>query len=427
MPMKKVAFYTLGCKVNQVETEELKEAFLRQGYQAVDPAEAADVYIINTCTVTHVGDKKSRAAIRRALRRNPGARVVVTGCLVQTNPEQVENIPGVSLMVDNQEKGKIPLMVAELTGEPIPAATDTGLHPVLYGKRHERTRAFIKIQDGCNSFCTYCIVPYARGRISSKGVQDVRLQMQRLLELGYREIVLTGIHTGLYGSDLKDTDLVSLLKSLLGLKGDYRLRLSSIEPLEVTPQLLEIVQCEERICKYLHIPLQSGSDKILKAMNRRYNREYYRDLLRGIYERTPDIGLGADVMVGFPGESDQDFAATYDVLAQAPLHNLHVFKYSRREGTPAALMTDQVEETVKQVRSQALLDLAQHKKNEFIKGIKGKVQKVLVEKRLGDSTYSGLSDNYIEVRWESAQDRRGEFAPVKITSQEGDLALGSLV
>ncbi|MGI6434286.1 MAG: tRNA (N(6)-L-threonylcarbamoyladenosine(37)-C(2))-methylthiotransferase MtaB [Syntrophomonadaceae bacterium] len=425
--MKKAAFYTLGCKVNQVETEELKEALLKQGFAVVDFDDIADIYIINTCTVTHVSDKKSRAVIRRAVRRNPRAFVVVTGCLAQTNPEQIEAISGVSLVVDNRSKEKIPLMVAELTGQPIPESTAEGLHPVLYGSRHERTRAFIKIQDGCHSYCTYCIVPHTRGGVRSKKAEHVQLEMQHLLELGYREIVLTGIHTGLYGYDLENTDLTALLKQLLQLDGDYRLRLSSIEPLEISPALLEVVQHEKKVCKYLHIPLQSGSDSILKAMNRRYNREFYYDLLYNIARQIPGIGLSADVMVGFPGESAADFRATYDLLAELPLHNLHVFKYSRREGTPAAGMAGQIEEAVKQERSQTLLKLARRKRNEAIDNIRGQVLRVLVEKRMGDSTYTGLSDNYIELSWDSRQDLRGEFALIRIVGRQQGLALGCTV
>lgn len=425
--MKKAAFYTLGCKVNQVETEELKEAFLKHGYEVVDFNEVADIYIINTCTVTHVSDRKSRASIRQAIRRNPRAFVVVTGCLAQTNPEQIKAIPGVALVVDNQSKEKIPLIVAGLTGKEIPEGARPGLNPVFYSRRHERTRAFIRIQDGCHSYCTYCIVPYSRGGVRSKKVEHVQLELRHLLELGYREIVLTGIHTGLYGYDLENTDLTALLKQLLQVEGDYRLRLSSIEPLEISPRLLEVVQREERVCKYLHIPLQSGSDSILRAMNRRYNRQYYHDLLQNIARQIPGVGLSADVMVGFPGESQGDFMATYDLLAELPLLDLHVFKYSRREGTPAASMDGQIEEAVKQERSRTLLKLARRKQHEAIENVRGQILKVLVEKRTGDLTYTGLSDNYIEVRWDSQQDLRGEFVPIRIVGQQQGIALGCSV
>ena len=422
--MKKAAFYTLGCKVNQVDTEQIKEAFLKQGYQVVDFNEAADIYVINTCTVTHVSDRKSRAVIRRAARRNPLAQIVVTGCLAQADPDQIKAIPGVSMVVDNQDKERIP----DLVGGTVRGDADgvfASLTPVLFTGRHERTRAFIKIEDGCHSYCSYCIVPYTRGAVRSKRPEHVQAELQRLVELGYREIVLTGIHTGLYGYDLKNINLTELLKQLLGeVDGDYRIRLSSIEPLEICPALLQLVQQEPRICRHFHVPLQSGSDTVLKAMNRRYNGQYYRDLILEISKRIPGVGLSADVMVGFPGESRQDFQATYDLLAELPLLDLHVFKYSRREGTPAALMKGQIDEGVKQERSQALLQLARDKHFQRLENSCGQMLRVLVEQRIQAQTYTGLSDNYIEVRWDSSRDLRGEFAKVRIIGQEQGVAMG---
>lgn len=422
--MKKAAFYTLGCKVNQVDTEQIKEAFLKQGYQVVDFNEAADIYVINTCTVTHVSDRKSRAVIRRAARRNPLAQIVVTGCLAQADPDQIKAIPGVSMVVDNQDKERIP----DLVGGTVKGDADgvfASLAPVLFTSRHERTRAFIKIEDGCHSYCSYCIVPYTRGPVRSKRPEHVQAELQRLVELGYREIVLTGIHTGLYGYDLKNINLTELLKQLLGeVDGDYRIRLSSIEPLEICPALLQLVQQEPRICRHFHVPLQSGSDAVLKAMNRRYNGQYYRDLILEISKRIPGVGLSADVMVGFPGESQQDFQATYDLLAELPLLDLHVFKYSRREGTPAALMKGQIDEGVKQERSQALLQLARDKHLQRLENSCGQMLRVLVEQRIQAQTYTGLSDNYIEVRWDSSRDLRGEFAKVRIIGQEQGVAMG---
>lgn len=425
--MRKAAFYTLGCKVNQVETEQIKESFMKQGYQIVDFNEAADIYVINTCTVTHVSDRKSRAVIRRATRRNPLAEVVVTGCLAEIDPDQIKAIPGVSLVVGNQDKESIPELLGGFTGQEAHRGS-TPLKPVLFTSRHERTRAFIKIEDGCNSYCTYCIVPYARGAVRSKAPHHVQSELQRLVDLGYREIVLTGIHTGLYGYDLKNTNLTELLHLLLAeVDGDYRLRLSSIEPLEVSPQLLDLVKREPRMCRHFHIPLQSGSNTVLKAMNRRYDRQYYRDLILSIARQIPGVGITADVMVGFPGESEADFQATYDLLAGLPVADLHVFKYSRREGTPAALMSGQVEETLKQERSQLLLQLAREKHLQRLQDAYHEVLRVLVEERIGERAYSGLSDNYIEVKLESCEDLRGTFVWACITGQEQGLAVGRVL
>lgn len=421
--MRKAAFYTLGCKVNQVDTEEIKEGFLRRGYQVVDFNQAADVYVINTCTVTHVSDKKSRAVIRRAARRNPLATIVVTGCLAHIDPEQIRAIPGVTIVTDNNSKARIPELIEGCTAI-TPRATAT-LNPVIYAQRHERTRAFIKIQDGCHSYCSYCIVPYTRGAVRSKSPANVEQELQRLVELGYREIVLTGIHTGLYGYDLKDTDLAGLLKKLLkAVPGDYRIRLSSIEPLEVTPDLIDVAANCERVCRHFHIPLQSGSDAVLKAMNRRYDRMFYRQLMIDTARFVPGVGLSADVMVGFPGESEADFQDTLDLLHELPLLDLHVFKYSRREGTPAALMSHQVAEAVKQERSQRLLELARIKHAQAVEKTCGQLLSVLAEQKIGERTYTGLSDNYIAVRWESQADSRGEFVPIRITGQKEGIACG---
>ncbi len=424
--MKRAAFYTLGCKVNQVETEEIKEGFLRQGYQLVDFNETADVYVINTCSVTHVSDKKSRAVIRRAARRNPLATIAVTGCLAQLDPDQIKALPGVSLVVDNKSKDKIPQLIESSTA-PFDAADNKALNAVLFNHRHNRTRAFIKIQDGCDSYCSYCIVPYSRGAVRSKTPADVERELRRLVQLGYREMVLTGIHTGLYGYDLNDVNLAALLRRLLeAVPGDYRLRLSSIEPLEVSPELIEIAAREERICRHFHVPLQSGSNAILKAMNRRYDRDYYRELMLQISRRIPAVGLSADVMVGFPGEEENDFQATYDLLNQLPMLDLHVFKYSRREGTPAALMSNQVPEEVKQERSKILLELARAKHYQALQNSRSQVLKVLVEQKCRQQTYNGLSDNYITVRWESPVDMRGQFAWVRISGQKQGAAVGRL-
>lgn len=421
--MRKAAFYTLGCKVNQVDTEEIKEGFLRRGYQVVDFNEAADVYVINTCTVTHVSDKKSRAVIRRAARRNPVATIVVTGCLAQAHPEQIKALPGVSMVVDNKSKEIIPDLIEGGT-ETLPTRVST-LNPVIYDQRHERTRAFIKIQDGCHSYCSYCIVPYTRGAVRSKRPADVEQELRRLIELGYREIVLTGIHTGLYGYDLRNIDLAGLVKRLLQVvPGDYRIRLSSIEPLEVTPELIELAASQERVCRHFHIPLQSGSAAVLKAMNRRYDPQFYHQLMITIARHIPGVGLSADVMVGFPGESEAEFQHTFNLLNELPMLDLHVFKYSRREGTPAALMSHQVAEEVKQQRSQRLLQLARSKRAQALENTRGEILQVLVEQKIGERTYTGLSDNYIPVRWESPADLRGEFLPIRITGQQEGTASG---
>lgn len=426
----RVALNTLGCKVNQVETEQIKEDFMARGYQIVDFDQEADIYIVNTCTLTHTSDKKSRALLRRAVRKNPQAIVAAIGCVAQVDAGQLAAIKGVNIVVGNDRKENLPDIIEEYlqtrqqTQKIIqgPIHISDGMKPVLYTNRHRRTRAFIKIQDGCESFCTYCIVPYARGPMRSKSPENVLMEVERLVALGYREIVLTGIHTGFYGADMEDWNLARLLHKIFKcIKGHYRIRLSSIEALEVSDELMEIIASEPGMCRHLHIPLQSGSDHILKLMNRRYKRNDYQHLLERAAHRIPDIALTADVMVGFPGESDQDFNDTFELLRDLPIYGLHVFSFSPRTGTRAASMTPAVDERVKHRRSRLLLDLARVKQKEFIHKCTGKELEILVERESGDELYQGLSDNYIEVELPSREDKIGQF--VKTTLGEGARAV----
>lgn len=435
--MKKVAFHTLGCKVNQVETEQMKEQFLREGYQIVDFHDRADFYIINTCTVTHSSDRKSRAMLRRAIRRNPEAMVIAIGCLAQVDAAQLTAIPGLSLIVGNQEKEDI-LKLVEGRGIagygpsphvvcPQPVA-EKKLPPVLYTRRHERTRAFVKIQDGCQSFCSYCIVPFARGPSRSKLPQDVIYEIQQLVDLGYHEIVLTGIHTGLYGKDLEDGSLSDLLRLVFSrVEGDYRIRLSSLEPLEFDEELLDMASGGEKLCRHFHIPLQSGSNRILRAMNRRYDREYYGKLVWDIVHRVKGVAITADVMVGFPGEEDKDYQDTLALLRDLPLSDLHVFKYSERPGTAAAKMKGKVNVSIKEKRSSELIQLAETKKQHFINRKLGQKFRILVEQKTGVDFYRGLSDNYFTLELYSPRDITGELVGAELESVENGIARGRLV
>jgi threonylcarbamoyladenosine tRNA methylthiotransferase MtaB len=432
--LKKIAFYTLGCKVNQVETEQLKEEFIRRGYEIVEFRDKADVYLINTCTVTHVSDRKSRAIIRRAVRSHPQALVAVTGCMAQVASKELAGIEGIDLIVSNLDKENIADIIEALDPEqekpviiePL-SDKDRKLRPVLYSHQHERTRAFVKIQDGCESGCSYCIVPRARGPVRSKLPEHVLQEIEQLLSLGYREIVLTGIHTGFYGKDLDNWDLLSLFNKILAEnKAQYRLRLSSVEPLEVSPELIDLVSSNSRICRHFHIPLQSGSNRILKDMNRRYSREYYYDLLQGIAAQIPGVALTTDVMVGFPGEDDKDFQDSYDLIDSLPFMDLHVFPYSRRPGTRAASMEPQVLPQKKQARSQQLIQLARQKHSNFITSQVGQELTLLVEKQIGEEDYIGLSDNYIEVNFQSPHDLRGELVRVRVEEINDNRATGRL-
>ncbi len=417
----RVAFRTLGCKVNQVETEQLKEEFLARGYRLVDFTQEAEIYIINTCTVTHTSDRKCRAVIRRAIRQNPSALVAAIGCMAQVNAEQLTMIEGLNLIVANSEKEDIVNIIEGYLAEGTNTcrvlnaswSETTGMKTVNYTRAHQRTRGFIKIQDGCENYCTYCIVPYARGPVRSKKPEQVFLEIEQMLALGYRELVLTGIHTGLYGYDLQDWDISRLIKEIFTrIKGRYRIRLSSIEPLEVSERLLEIAASEPGLCRHLHIPLQSGSDNILRAMNRKYDRKYYKELLQSISAQIPDIALTADIMVGFPMESESDFMQSLELLQELPVYDMHVFQYSMRSGTAAALLSPQVKEPEKHRRSQLLINAARGKKGEFIKGLGGRELEILVEKKTGPNLYQGLSDNYVSVEVKSQEEISGEFLKV---------------
>jgi len=434
--MRKVAFYTLGCKVNQVETEQIKEDFINRGYTIVDFEEPADIYIINTCTVTHVSDRKSRAIIRRAVKKNPRAIVAAIGCMAEANAKQLANIEGVQAIIGNKEKENTAEIVERLAacGQREPEVITGDICPqdklksVMYSQQHERTRAFVKIQDGCRSFCSYCIVPYVRGPVRSKMPEDVVAEVKQLLSLGYKEVVLTGIHTGLYGLDLDKWDLVRLLRLILDqVRGDYRIRLSSIEPLEVKKELIDMVLAEQRLCRHFHIPLQSGSDRILKAMGRNYSRGYYRLLIERIGDKIKGVAFTTDVMVGFPGERDEDFEDTYNLLSDLPVSDMHVFKYSRRPGTKAASLFPEVEDKKKKQRSAELLKLAKKKRQLFLKNCLGQELTLLVEKRLNGNKYTGLTDNYIEVVFSSSCDLRGEFVHVRLTDIKGDDVVSGMV
>lgn len=433
--MARVAFHTLGCKVNQVETEGLKEVFLRKGYQIVDFLQAADVYVINTCTVTHVSDRKSRALIRRARKINPNAVVVAAGCLAQVNPDQLAELEGINLIVGNGNKERVADLVEnyleqgkrslETYVDVIPKERKPG--QIIYSQLHERTRAFVKIQDGCQSYCSYCIVPYARGPVRSKSPEDVLEEIGQLLDLGYKEIVLTGIHSGFYGIDIEGWDLHRLLDLIFDrFPGDYRIRLSSIEPVELTRPLVNLAAAEERMCRHFHIPLQSGSDRILKDMRRRYQREDYRRLVEETAALIPGAAFTTDVMVGFPGESELDFQDSYDLINELPFYRLHVFKYSRRQGTPAAEMENQVDEDVKNRRSEILLDLGRKKRISFEKRFIGTKLRLLVEQYLGDYKYIGISDNYIEVLFESRQDFQGQMIDAIVQEVRDNGPFGNL-
>lgn len=416
--MKTVAFHTLGCKVNTYESNTMLKIFNEAGYQEVDFKQVADVYVINTCTVTNTGDSKSRQMIRKAIRKNPKATICVVGCYSQTAPEEIEKIEGVGVVLGTQYRSDIVKYVDEHleTGEMV-IKVDNVMNlrkfEDLNIDRFKNTRAFLKIQDGCNNFCTYCIIPYARGRVRSRQKESVLNQAQRLVDNGYVEIVLTGIHTAGYGEDLDDYSFYELLVDLVKIKGLKRLRISSIETSQISDEIIDLIGSNEIIVDHLHVPLQAGSDATLKRMNRKYTTAEYLEKINKIRSYLPNIAFTTDVIVGFPGETDEEFEETYNFIKQVNYSELHVFPYSPRKNTPAAKMKDQVNDQIKHERANRLLQLSKELNHEFALKQIGKTLKVLFEKRDGEYLI-GHAGDYLKVKVKTADNLIGEIVTIKI-------------
>ncbi|MBO8136721.1 MAG: tRNA (N(6)-L-threonylcarbamoyladenosine(37)-C(2))-methylthiotransferase MtaB [Desulfotomaculum sp.] len=435
MGQKTVAIRTLGCKVNQTESSAIAELFKKRGYSTASFDEAADIYIINTCTVTHLGDRKSRQTIRRAIKKNPDALIVVTGCYAQTSPGEIIEIPGVDLVVGTADKHKIVDLVEQALKEnlrPFSMVTDvyeqTSFQEMPTVTESGKTRAFIKVQEGCDNYCAYCIIPYARGPLRSRRMESIIDEVKKLVARGYKEIVLTGIHTGAYGIDFKDgTRLSTLVKQLLKLPGLKRLRLSSVEPNDITPELTEAAASSSVFCRHLHIPLQSGDDYILKLMRRRYTTSDFAKMIADIRSKIPGIAITTDVIVGFPGETDEMFANTYKFCQDINFAGMHVFKYSPREGTAAANFPDQVDHGKKEERSKRLIELAGRMAQNYAQQAVGSTVEVLAEQRVeGKNSWEGLTDTYLRVEFPSADDLQGKIVDVYITGAEQAKLYGKL-
>jgi threonylcarbamoyladenosine tRNA methylthiotransferase MtaB len=431
----------LGCKVNQEETASLMEMFRKRGFQLVDFKSPADVYIINTCTVTHTADQKSRQMIRRAISRQPDALVAVVGCYSQVSPDDVLAIPGVDLVVGTRGRAKLVDLVEDILEKKRAGGfvkevnavdsleSDLEFEQLPLPDNPQRTRAFLKIEDGCDQYCAYCIIPDARGPVRSLSPELVKEQLGELICAGYREVVLTGVHTSAYGKDLPvGINLAALLRDLVKMPGDFRIRLSSVEPVDVSEELLEVMASSPRICRHLHLPLQSGDDEILEMMQRPYTTADYSELFQKAIKMIPDLAVTTDVMVGFPGETDRHFENTYDFIASLPFRDLHVFKYSPRPGTPAAEMSGQVKPRNKDERSRRLRELADTKARAFAEGALGETLDVLVERsyKKRPGYWQGITDNYLRVIFPSQEkELRGELLPVRmIRLAEEDLIEG---
>lgn len=435
--MAKIAFYTLGCKVNQADTASMENLFLRSGHQLVSFDGEADVYIINTCVVTNTGQRKSRQTIHRAIRKNPNALIVVTGCYPQTAAEEVKAIAGVDMIIGNQDRAQIVQLVEERLAHRQTDTLDavhkltasTAFEEMAAGDITDKTRAFLKIQEGCNQFCTYCIIPYARGPLRSRSLESIRTETQRLISAGFKEIVLIGIHLGCYGKENPDgPTLYDAVKTVLDVPGVQRLRLGSLESVEVEPRLLTLMQEDARFCRHLHLPLQSGCDKTLQAMHRPYTTAKFKTLLADIKTRVPDIAITTDVIVGFPGETEADFETTCKFAESCGFSKMHIFPFSARKGTPAEKFAGAVTEAVKKERADILgrIDETMHKA--FLQAMVGQNAEVLFEQPAGEDYFEGLTGNYQRVFVKSGGlNLGGEILPVKITAFDGEKLLGEII
>jgi len=412
--MSTVAFHTLGCKVNHYETEAIWQLFKDANYERVEFETNADVFVINTCTVTNTGDKKSRQIIRRAIRQNPDAVVCVTGCYAQTSSAEIMEIPGVDIVVGTQDRHKLLDYIQQFQDERQPI---NGVGNIMKNRTYEelevpyftdRTRASLKIQEGCNNFCTFCIIPWARGLMRSRDPEKVVEQATQLVNSGYKEIVLTGIHTGGYGQDLKNYNLAQLLRDLDTIEGLERIRISSIEASQLTDEVIDVIGNSNKVVRHLHIPLQSGSDDVLKRMRRKYTMAHFSERLTKLHQALPDLAVTSDVIVGFPGESEDEFQETYDFIVNHHFSELHVFPSAPR-------MDKQVDEETKNVRVHKLISLSNQLAKEYASKFEDEVLEVIPEE-MGEEPHTlvGYADNYMKVRFEGDDSLIGQIVKVKI-------------
>jgi len=431
---KTVGFLTLGCKVNQYETEAMMEMFESRGYEVVDSNQRADVYVINTCTVTSLGDKKSRQFIRRSKRLNDEAIIGVVGCYSQVSPEEVEKIEGVNVIIGTNNRKQIVDVVEDINvWDKIVLVDDimkvTEFEELKIDTIKDKTRAFLKIQEGCNQYCSYCIIPYARGPIRSRKPENVISEVKRLAANGFKEIVLTGIHVASYGKDLDCVTLTEVLRKVHEVDGIERIRLSSLEPRMFTEEFITAIKEMPKFCNHFHLSLQSGCDTVLKRMNRKYTTEEYAGIVKRLRDELDNPSFTTDIIVGFPGETDEEFEATYAFAKEMGFSQIHVFKYSPREGTPASKMAEQVPGDVKSLRSNKLIKLVETMSDTYMDSFVGKEVQVLLE---GDfeampNYLEGLDDHYMRVAVEAPSDLKKNMQLVRIIRRENDVLIGELV
>lgn len=429
---KTVSLHTLGCKLNFSETSTIGKEFLKNGYSIVDFDSKADVYVFNTCTVTENAEKECRQLVRRALRNNPDAFVIVTGCYAQLRPEEIAQIEGVDVVLGSNEKFKIFSLLDDFTKKELSCIYVSPLDELnQFGKASSneadsRTRAFFKIQDGCDYKCSFCTIPLARGKSRSMNPDDVIDEFKLLVNQGYKEIILTGVNVGDYGKNYS-TDLYHLLQRMIQIEGDYRIRISSIEPNLLSDEIIELTATSDKLCKHFHIPLQSGSADILKLMQRRYSVDDYRTVIEKVVDKIPECGIGIDVIVGFPGETEKHFDETYKFLTGLPFSYLHVFTYSERPNTKAVSLPGKVEVNERKRRNNMLRILSDKKKYAFYHSLIGSEVEVLFEAENDNGMIKGFSSNYVRTALPYDEKLVNNFAKVKINEVKDGLAFGELI
>lgn len=429
--MNKVAFYTLGCKVNQYETEAMTELFKKASYEVVDHEDYADVYVINTCTVTNMSDRKSRQFIRRSKKINPNSIIAVVGCYSQVAPEEILDIEEVNVVMGTNDRNKIVGIIEGITKDDKMSTVDDIMkvrefEEMQIKEIRGKTRAFLKIQEGCDRFCSYCIIPYARGPVRSRLLDNIISEVKDLASNGFKEIVLTGIHVASYGKDLGNVNILDVLKEIHKIDGIERIRLSSVEPLLMSDEFIDEIVSMNKICPHFHLSLQSGCDETLKRMNRKYNTAQYRDIVKKIREKIVNVAITTDVIVGFPGETDEEFETTYEFLKEIELSQMHVFKYSPRKGTPAASMKEQLDPKIKQIRSEKLMNLSNENNNKFMNEFSNSSVYVLFEAKLENGYYEGLTSNYIRVLSKSDENIEGKILNVNLINTKDGFIEGIL-
>ena len=426
MKRKRIAFKTLGCRLNQFETDSIVSQFHHADYQIVDFEEEADVYVLNTCTVTNHSDAKSRQAMNFVRRKNPDSILVLTGCMVNNYKSHPENFRDVTYFIDNEHKTSIfNLVDAHLNGEMLsPESFLPSKFDFLPAQKTLHTRSFIKIQDGCDNFCTFCIVPKVRGRAVSRPVRDVLENIRKVLDFGYKEIVLTGVNIGRY--EAEGVNFEKLTEKILEIPGDFRVRISSIEPDGYGDYFYNLLR-HPKLCPHLHLCLQSGSDRILLQMRRMYSLKEYLDVIDKIRKRIPDFNFTTDMMVGFPGESEEDFEQSIRVIKEVGFSHIHTFKYSVREGTRAARMENQIPEKVKTERSKIVRKLAEENKEKYYRSFRGKTQRVLVEKMVRGKVAKGYGEHFVPVEFYANTDETNIFRNVSIEKTEKGILKGKMI